>query len=155
MIHPNILSGGILHYSEAATAAAAAVPNLVRLLQSYRDVVDVPVNTACTTRDADNVVTQAMWALANIAGDGRELRDRVLDAGALPWFLQAPLLLHGARLNPSVRYHPRFPPHCLTHHWQTHQEINKNWDPHLQRNRKVVQILPLAMFHPIVGQLRV
>ena len=60
---------------EHTTAAAAAVPNLVRLLAIDRATARY-TNPAFPARDADNIVTTAMWALANIAGDGRELRDR-------------------------------------------------------------------------------
>ena len=38
--------------------------------------------------ESEDVQEQAVWALGNIAGDGPELRDRVLGSGILPPLLQ-------------------------------------------------------------------
>lgn len=46
---------------------AGAIPKFVALLRSPEE----------------NVCEQAVWALGNIAGDGPQLRDMVIDAGAV------------------------------------------------------------------------
>ena len=49
----------------------------------------------------NEVVEQAVWALGNIAGDGPQLRDHVLDAGVVKPLMQL--------TNPGPQYSPTTP----------------------------------------------
>jgi len=66
----NIASG--THQHTLAVVAAGAIPALVQLLQSRNDAMK----------------EQTVWALSNIAGNGAECRNLVLQANALPLLLQ-------------------------------------------------------------------
>ena len=78
----NIASG---HSSQTrAVVEQGAVPSFVRLLSC-----GVP-----------EVVEQAVWALGNIAGDGPDLRDMVLDAGIIAPMKELTLPKH----NPSIPF---------------------------------------------------
>ena len=78
----NIASG---HSSQTrAVVEQGAVPSFVRILSC-----GVP-----------EVVEQAVWALGNIAGDGPDLRDMVLDAGIIAPMKELTLPKH----NPSIPF---------------------------------------------------